>query len=333
MMSDRDTAPDPIDKAYRLADALVADEPARAARRARVLGAVARAPEQGMTAAPAPSRTPVGRYVWRGSGALMAASVAGLALLATLQQRQPGADRPAPAAPRADASRGGARDAPLEPLKPEAPASAPDASAAVRQPSAGIIGAPVRRSPPPAAPPMPRRGGPAWKADTLRIPPLAVPPVQQRIEVPDLPSAIPPLPVPPVQRRMEVLPLPAPPVVSAPGPRAFPLGESSAGEGRAAATGARRAQDPVVRLGAAASEGDVVEVRDLLGQGVPVDAADAAGETALMKAIRAGQHAMAALLRARGANLDRKNHTGQTARELAVEKDDPRIDAALGLDR
>ena len=40
-MSDHDAAPDPIDKAYVQAEAMLDDEAARAARRARVLGAVA----------------------------------------------------------------------------------------------------------------------------------------------------------------------------------------------------------------------------------------------------------------------------------------------------
>jgi ankyrin repeat protein len=75
------------------------------------------------------------------------------------------------------------------------------------------------------------------------------------------------------------------------------------------------------------------EVKALLAQGVPVDAIDADGETALMKSIRAGQPAVAALLHARGASLQRENRAGQSARELAAEKQDPRIDAALGLDR
>jgi hypothetical protein len=41
-VSDHDAAPDPIDKAYVQAEALLSDEEARAARRARVLAAVAR---------------------------------------------------------------------------------------------------------------------------------------------------------------------------------------------------------------------------------------------------------------------------------------------------
>ena len=43
-MSDRDAATDPVDTAYLEAEALLSDDAARAMRRARVLGAVAREP-------------------------------------------------------------------------------------------------------------------------------------------------------------------------------------------------------------------------------------------------------------------------------------------------
>ena len=49
-MSDPDAMPDPIDKAYVEAEAVLSDEAARAARRARVLAAVA---TEGATKAPA----------------------------------------------------------------------------------------------------------------------------------------------------------------------------------------------------------------------------------------------------------------------------------------
>ena len=76
--------PDPLDKAYREAEALLDDAEARAARRARVLGAVAEQP-----AAPAyPPPAAAGR---RWGGWLAAASVVGLSLLTLSQIYRPGA--------------------------------------------------------------------------------------------------------------------------------------------------------------------------------------------------------------------------------------------------
>lgn len=80
-MSDHD-ALDPIDKAYGEAEALLHDEAARAARRARVLAAVAEAPAEPRAAAPT-------RRAWRYGGALAAAGVAGLSVLIATQIRPP----------------------------------------------------------------------------------------------------------------------------------------------------------------------------------------------------------------------------------------------------
>jgi ankyrin repeat protein len=84
-------------------------------------------------------------------------------------------------------------------------------------------------------------------------------------------------------------------------------------------------------LRAAAAGGRSSEVEALLTQGAPVDAPDAAGDTALMKSVQAGQPAVAALLRRHGASLDRRNHAGENARDMATRKGDPALDEALGL--
>jgi ankyrin repeat protein len=85
------------------------------------------------------------------------------------------------------------------------------------------------------------------------------------------------------------------------------------------------------RLRAAAAAGRADEVATLLAAGASVDAADADGDTALMKAVQAGRPAVAALLRRHGASLDHKNRAGESARDVAAAKADPRLDRALGL--
>ena len=87
------------------------------------------------------------------------------------------------------------------------------------------------------------------------------------------------------------------------------------------------------RLRAAAAAGRTRDVEALLAQGVPIDAPDDAGETALMKAIQAGQPAAAGLLRRHGASLEARTRAGVSARDMAVRKDDPALDEALGLQR
>jgi len=89
--------------------------------------------------------------------------------------------------------------------------------------------------------------------------------------------------------------------------------------------------DQAARLRAAAAAGRTDEVKTLLAQGVPVDAPDADGETALMKSIQADQPATAALLRRHGASLDRKDHAGESARDMATAKGDVALDRAVGL--
>jgi ankyrin repeat protein len=69
----------------------------------------------------------------------------------------------------------------------------------------------------------------------------------------------------------------------------------------------------------------------LLDRGTPIDEPDASGETALMKSIRANQPDAAALLRRRGASLDRESDAGASAREMAAAIGNPTLNRALGL--
>ena len=107
---------------------------------------------------------------------------------------------------------------------------------------------------------------------------------------------------------------------------ASPNAAASAASGLAAAP-----PDQAAKLRAAAAAGRTAEVKTLLAEGVPVDAPDADGETALMESIRADRPAVAALLRRRGASLDQQDQAGQSARDMATAKADPALDKALGL--
>jgi hypothetical protein len=89
---------------------------------------------------------------------------------------------------------------------------------------------------------------------------------------------------------------------------------------------------PAVKLRAAAAAGRTAEIAALLAKGAPIDAPDAGGETALMKAVQADHPAAAALLLRRGANLDRTNEAGVSARDMATSIDDPKLHQALGLE-
>ncbi|HZK99165.1 MAG TPA: hypothetical protein VFC47_04635, partial [Caulobacteraceae bacterium] len=91
--------------------------------------------------------------------------------------------------------------------------------------------------------------------------------------------------------------------------------------------------DEAARLRAAAAAGRTAEMEALLTGGVPVDAPGADGETALMKSIQADHPAAAALLRRHGASLERRNHAGERARDMATAKGDAALNHALGLAR
>ena len=108
-------------------------------------------------------------------------------------------------------------------------------------------------------------------------------------------------------------------------------GERVAPASRRAEAFAASAADRAGRLRDAAQSGRTAEVQALLAKGAAVDTPDADGETALMKAIQANHPDVAALLRRHGASLERKNHAGLSARDMAAAADDPDLNRALGL--
>ena len=288
-MSDHDAAPDPVDKAYVQAEALLDDEAARAARRARLLAAVAE-PE----AAPTPT-APRARTVLRRGGWLAAASVAVFCAFLAGRIYQPVRDQ--------------------APLAMKAPALAESSSPQV----ADDLAAPA---PPPVVEKPSMRAPRSSVTAAQPAPPHALAEAAPEAFVAPSP---PPAPPPPPQFALAA-PAPAP---------------AAASTGRLAeevtVTGSRIARrdlakiDPAVRLRAAAAGGRTEDMEALLAQGVAVDAADADGTTALMKSIQADHPAAAALLRRHGASLDRKDHEGVTARDMARTMADPELDQALGL--
>lgn len=324
-MSDHDT-PDPIDKAYDQAEAMLSDDAARAARRARVLAAVAHEPAMAaasVAAAPVaahPISAPqVRRSVWRRNGWLAAACVAVLCVVLAVQYRPP-VVRPHPAA------------------RPSAPAAAAALPAtAVMPPSAAVSETPHRTPPQPPQLKKAPRSEPA-RAETAPPKPKAFPAappesVQEvvvtgsRIPHPGLTSASPlttadassakaaddrayaPVAAP--------APPPPPPLLAA---QAEPM------------FGARDIA-PAESLAAAAAAGRTAEVERLLAHGAAVDATDAKGDTALMRSIRADKPAVASVLLRHGASLDRKNKAGESARDMAKAVDDAKLDKALGIER
>ncbi|HLZ75644.1 ankyrin repeat domain-containing protein [Phenylobacterium sp.] len=302
-MSDHDTpghdesVPDPMDRAYAQAEAMLDDAQARAARRARVLAAVA---ADSVEAETPPARP---RAAWGRGGWLIAASVAGLSVLVAQQIRSPapGVQPPAPlsVAPPASPAPAAAGPAPkaqapavLAPVTPPASRAPPSASGAAKAaaPTPAPEQAPAAPAPPPPAPP-----------------PLPVPPVEHRIEEPRPPAAA----------------------------RAVaPAAAANSTVSEMVVTAEKR-QSPrdekAEQLRLAAEAGQADEVAALLAKGAAVDLPDEAGDTALMKSVRADHPAAAILLRRHGASLDRRNRAGESARDLAARVGDPELDRALGL--
>jgi hypothetical protein len=303
-MSDPGAGPDPMDKAYVEAEAALDAAAARAARRARLLAAVAREPAM----APAPV---AGRSRWRYGRWLAAACVAGLAVLIAIQTRHPGDDEL-----RVASSATPAPSAAAQPVVAEQAPTAPTTSAMPAPPVAT-----------PALPPVAAKAEPPPPAAVFakaEPPPLPAEPLDRQQAFAQ--AAAPPPPPPPPSgavsaRREERVPV----AVSA-----FTSQQRSAQPVRSDAL-ANAQSDPAASLRAAAAAGRTDQLEDLLTQGVPVDAADARGETALMKSIKADQPAAAALLRGHGASLDRKDQAGESARAMATAKDDPALNQALGL--
>ncbi len=334
-MSDPDAMPDPIDKAYVEAEAVLSDEAARAARRERVLAVVA---TQGAPEAVAPARR---APLWRRGGWLVAACVTGLALFIASQVYQP--PQLPPGKPTA------ALRSPPVATRPAVPAPPPSTLTQAPPPPVALKAAPPQREPvrvlssrrrPSASPNAARRTTPPRPVASM--PPSAAPPVAQ----PEGPEPLPPLPPPP----------PPPPAAQAMAPsRSAVLANTEreasdntaelvvTGEKRQAhiervpvavsafTSSARDQADPGFRLRAAAAAGRTAEVQDLLRQGAPVDAPDAAGDTALMQSIQSDHPAAAAALRRHGASLDHRNQAGESARDMAKARNDAKLDQALGL--
>jgi hypothetical protein len=300
-MSDHD-APDPMDKAYAQAEAVLSDETARAARRARVLAAVAGEAATPAVAASSPTRRPA----WRRGGWLAAASVAGLGVFLASQVYLPTLNRPqvAPTVP--------AREAP-----------APAAAAVAVPPT------PAAKAPSPPTKPAPRPSPVAVGVPT----PLS----EQRVQIAPAPPPLAPRPAPldaAKARATAPKAAPAPPSSSEVSEVVVVTGERRAAA-LAAAPGlkslAGSPPDQAARLRDAAAAGRTGEVAALLAKRVAVDAPDEEGDTALMKAIQADQPAAAALLRRHGASLDRKNRAGVSARDMAASIGDAELNRALGL--
>ncbi len=364
-MSDRDDIkPDPIDKAYVEAEAVLNDDAARAARRAALLAALTQ-PDQAPQEKPAPVITPAPvryRPTWRREGWLAAAAVAGLSLFLALRvyaptlHPHPATSPPpanaaaAPAAATAEAPLTAPAGAPVtvpqkaSPPPPPAAASGPSGTVTLRAPAPPAVAAPVtipapradRRITPMTAPPPPVDQAPkaaqAAQADAgTTVGEVVV--TGSRIPHPQYTSASPITALGGAdadqkhqgladgKRRAQAKVAPPPPPPPPPEP-----------EMRFTASAAAPA-DQTEGLADAAGGGRTSEVEALLAHGTPVDAPDAQGNTPLMRSIRANHPAVAALLRRHGASLDRKNHAGESARDLAKAKGDPKLDKALGLAR
>jgi DNA polymerase-3 subunit gamma/tau len=328
-MSDPAATPDPVDQAYVQAEAMLSDDEARAARRARVLAEVARQPAAAAPDARRPSRP----SPWRRGGWLAAASVAGLAFIIASQMYRPfwnhlesrpaGSPAPTPAA--------------TEQPAPSSVATAPPAPSAAAAPRAAT---PV---PAPAAGP-PAARGPASPSDATASP-------AAEAAQPEQPAA--PPPAPPAVAIASDRAAPAPQANASEAPSGGARDEAVAGPGVARgadrrmsspalaappatsangyASSAGAAADQSARLRAAAAAGRTSDIEALLDQGVPVDVPDAGGDTALMISIQANHPAAAALLRRHGASLDHRNRAGENARDLVAESGDAALEGAIGL--
>lgn len=101
--------------------------------------------------------------------------------------------------------------------------------------------------------------------------------------------------------------------------RSLPSGNASSGDAAAAAPQVHKALDPSLprALRDAARVGNAREVESLINQGVPVDARDTAGKTALMIAALNGHTAAVQTLLALGAKTALVDGDGLTAAQHA----------------
>ena len=298
-MSDHD-AQGPIDKAYVQAEAMLYDEAARAARRARVLGAVA----GDAGAAPIVSAPPKRRASWAAGGWLAAASVAGVSVLVAFQLTAP-------------------------PVRQRLSSPAQVPIAAAPAPVPGPATAPVVEAAPPAPPAAQQtRASPPADVAVAAPSPFPAPPSQAAAApMAAAPPPPPPLAIPPPSADSVEGLIVSDEAVAPPSAARAARAESSMAQAPAPALPAAR----TARLHAAAAAGRLADLNALLAQGTPVDAPDSQGETALMKSIQARNPAAATLLLRHGASLNRTNRAGVSARDMAASIDDPDLNRALGL--
>jgi len=114
----------------------------------------------------------------------------------------------------------------------------------------------------------------------------------------------------------------APQARSRAAPTAPALERDAQTDGLASSIGvaAPRALPPPQRLLAAANTGQLDAARQALADGAPVNAANAAGQTALMLAARRGDEPMVRLLLAAGADRATTDPAGRTAADLARQQ-------------
>ncbi len=82
---------------------------------------------------------------------------------------------------------------------------------------------------------------------------------------------------------------------------------------------------PKESLFRAATDGDLVQVKTLLGQGVAAQAADERGVTPLFMAAKNGHRNVAALLLEKGASVNHPRHDGVTPFMIAIQEGHPEI--------
>ena len=222
----------------------------------------------------------------------------------------------------------------------------------------------ARQVPVPAAPPATDMGTAATPPAPVALPPEAAgaqapATVTLTATAPTQLATLPPLPPSVVPRRLPVSPQAAPATprrssadevsVAAvePGPQRVQIAgpgmsrvDATDAAGASAETARRpalsgvSARQPATTLHSAADRGDLETLKALLAEpAVRVDVPDAAGRTALLHAVLAGQAAAVRLLVAAGADPSRSDRAGLTPRAAAQAGPNAEIAALLGAPR
>jgi hypothetical protein len=331
-----DPTPDPIDRAYSQAESLLDEQAERSARRARVLAAVEQEAVIPPTSRPKSMPRDTSRGRWLVAASLLIA--AGFLALRFLPLNQQGSSPPVAHAPVAQLVQKNQMTAALSPPTPKTNQSGPmplapkskesDQATTVtpkrketsntRMALASPPPSPAILAQPPAAAPAPATAAAAPLPAAAPPPAIVSAPPPAIAAAPRAAPAFAMAPPPPPSAAAPSPPSPAPtrpPMADA----SKPIGELGSNLG-------------AEQLRAAAAAGRTTEVQDLLNRQISVDAADADGETALMKSIRADQPVTAALLIRHGARLDKKNNAGLSARDLATQINDPALNRVLGVE-